>query len=121
MRYLRTTLATDWPEENASWQIRVQKKFLFFVPEANPDYEAKLCFIREWFVEFDENGRPGREIGLDQNGEPVLGGPDDKNYGFWLDTNMTFSDFEGSEIEVELFEAAWARIFGDPASIDTAS
>lgn len=106
MRYLRTTLATDWPK-NEPWQVRVAKTLLFFVPEANPDYESVLHLVREWFVEFDDDDRPLREIGLDENGSPVICGPNDRNIGFWLDAHISYSEFKGTEISAELFEATW--------------
>ena len=110
MPVLRTTLATDFPEETPR-SVTVIKKLLFFVPEANPDYEPKLHLVKEWLVEFDSKGEPGREIGLGGNGSPVLAGPDDRNYGFWLDTGMLMKDFEGTEVSVERFEQTWAEYF----------
>jgi hypothetical protein len=79
-----------------------------FIPEANPDYAFDQ--VREWLIEFDEDGVPGREVGLDGSGEPVLAGPDGRNYGFWLDTNMRYEDFTGDEVTAEVFERAWRRL-----------
>ena len=75
---------------------------------ANPDYRPRLHLVREWFVEIGDDSLPWREIGLNGAGEPVLAGPDDRNYGFWLDTNMTLAEFSGEPISQEEFEAVWS-------------
>jgi len=75
---------------------------------ANPDYRPRLHLVREWFVEIGDDSLPWREIGLNGAGEPVLAGPDDRNYGFWLDTNMTLADFVGEPVTREQFEDVWS-------------
>ena len=104
MKYLRTKQATDWPDERSA-RKGVAKFLSKLVPEANPDYQFHL--VQEWLVEFDDEGQPGREIGLGANEAPVLAGPNERNYGFWLDTNMLYGDFEGADIDQETFEQAW--------------
>ena len=110
MHYLRTTLATDWELEKCLSQ-RVIEKVLWFIPKSNPDYESKLPFVKEWLIEFDENGLPHREIGLDQNGDLVLFGPNSNNYGFWLDTNMLYEDMKGSTCSPEIFNKIWREVW----------
>jgi hypothetical protein len=105
-------VATDWPTESDTL-ARILRVLLFFIPRANPDYESVLPQVREWLIEFDEAGQPWREIGLDAVGTPVLSGPDSRNYGFWLDTNMRLPDFEGQEISADLFEELWLRRAGE--------
>ena len=106
MQYLRTTLATDWKLEK-TLSLRVIEKILWFIPKANPDYENKLHLVKEWVIEFDESGLPDREIGLDLNGNLVLSGPNSNNYGFWLDSNMLFKDFQGTNCSAEFFDQTW--------------
>ncbi|MCU7845917.1 MAG: hypothetical protein KZQ93_18950 [Candidatus Thiodiazotropha sp. (ex Monitilora ramsayi)] len=108
MKYLRTTLATDWDEEK-SLSERVLETVLFFVPKANPGYENKMHLVKEWMVEFDEENKPFREIALDNKGHPVFSGPSEESYGFWLDTDMTYPDFEGSEVQSYEFEKLWVK------------
>ena len=110
MPVLRTTLATDFPEATPR-SVTILKKLLFFIPEANPGYESDLHLVKEWWVEFDSEGRPDREIGLSGNGSPILAGPDEHNYGFWHDTGLLMNDFEGTEVPVERFEKVWAEYF----------
>ncbi len=66
-----------------------------------------MHLVREWLIEFGDDGLPWREIGLDESGAPVLAGPDARNYGFWLDTNMTIKDFDGEPVAEEEFERIW--------------
>jgi hypothetical protein len=86
--------------------------------DANPDYSPRLHLVREWFVEIGDDSLPWREIGLNGDGEPVLAGPDDRNHGFWLDTNTTFADFSGEPISQEEFEAVWSdfQVRGFPSA-----
>src|SRR5687768_2350812 len=98
MPFLRTKLATDWPKDlGQSTGERIIRGLLWFVPEANPDYNGKMHLVHEWLIEFDAEGDPSREIGVDAAGKPVLAGPDARNFGFWLDTNMQFKDFSDGE------------------------
>ena len=108
MKYLRTNLATDWKKEKNS-SVRVFEKLLWFIPKSNPGYEGKLHLVNEWLVEFGDDNLPAREIGLNKNGVPILAGPSKGSYGFWLDTNMTFQDFDDQEIEADEFEKLWAQ------------
>ena len=104
MKYIRTDLATDWPEKECL-KVRLIRKVLFFIPEANPSYRTKMHKIKEWLVEFDEEGNPWREIGIGSNGHPVVAGPSETDYGFWCDIHMTYDDFPRNSIERNEFEA----------------
>ena len=66
-----------------------------------------MHLVDEWMIEFDEYNNPIREIALDSKAYPVFGGPSEENYGFWLDTNMKYSDFIGNEVESSEFEKLW--------------
>lgn len=108
LRFLRTKLATDWPEGKGLKDKLIDAVF-FFIPKGNPGYEDKMHLINEWFVEFGDDGTPGREIGIGKDGQVVIAGPSDRDYGFWLDTNMKYDDFEGEEIPEEIFEKYWVK------------
>ena len=103
-RYVSTQLATDW--ELPDWKTRVLERFLFFIPKANPNYEHRLHLVCRWLIEF-ESGRPCREVGIGPDDSVVLAGPTGADYGFWLDTNMEYDDFEGEEISEQIFERYW--------------
>lgn len=69
---------------------KISNKFL-----SNPDFEAKLQDVIQWYLEYDENNNePWREIGLDSNNQIIVKMPDERNYGFWIDTNLTIEDFK---------------------------
>ncbi len=109
MRYLRTNEATDWPKENR-WKEKLINVILFFVPRANPDYENKMYLVKSWLIEFVENEGeliPWREIALDKEDKPIFAGPSERNYGFWLDTNMKYEDFDGDPVNKDEFERYW--------------
>ncbi len=88
------------------------KVLFFFIPRANPDNDPKLYLVRQWLIEFDDEGVPEREVGLGVDGKPVFAAPDKRNWGFWVDSDMTFSSFERNEITVEEFDQAWAECLG---------
>lgn len=106
MKYLRTTMATNWSPDKTLLDTVVEK-LLFFIPKSNPDYENKLHLVREWLIEFDEDDLPNREVALDQDGKFVLCGPNSTNYGFWLDASMKFQDFKGTVCTPEYFKSMW--------------
>jgi len=108
MKYLRTKLATDWSEARGL-STKVFKMLLSFIPQVNPGYDGKLHLVKEWFVEFDDENLPWREIALDSNGKILFAGPSEENYGFWLDTNMKYNDFEGETINAKDFEVLWSE------------
>ena len=123
MKYISTNMATDWPVKEP-WQSKVLKTILFFIPKANPGYEPKIHLVKKWLIEFEEeDGKllPWREIGLDSNGTPVIAGPDKENYGFWLDTNMEYKDFEGEPIDKDEFEKVWKLTGIEAIKIDKES
>lgn len=108
MPFIKTSLATDWCE-NKTFSIRILEVVLFFIPKANPGYDGKMHLLHEWFIEFDENGSPWREVGIDINGAPLFSGPSDKDCGFWLDSNMKQDDFIGLSIGKKEFEKIWEK------------
>jgi hypothetical protein len=101
MLYLRTELATDFSEPTSWWQR------LTAVDTANPSYRGQYHRIRCWLIEFDDDGNPWREIGLDAQGAVVVAGPSRSDSGFWLDTNMRYADFAGEPVAQEYFERMW--------------
>jgi len=109
MPYLRTRQGTDFSAETLFAERAVRVALTAFIPSANPDYDGKLHLVSEWLIECDESGTPWREVGVGNNGVPVVSGPDDRNYGFWCDTNMKFQDFEAEALTKEEFEAMWHR------------
>ena len=106
MHYIRTKQATDFPEKE-DFVVKILRILLFFIPESNPSYRNKLHLVKEWLIEFGDDGYPNREIGIGINKTPVLAGPGSNDYGFWLDTNLVYSDFKEEEIDKESFESKW--------------
>lgn len=103
VRYPRATKATGFSKRGAL--DTALRALLFFIPRTNPDYDQRLQEVTAWLVEFDDDGLPVREIGLDGAGCPVVCGPNERNYG----TSMRFDDVTGDEIRHHEFERAWAK------------
>jgi hypothetical protein len=91
----------------------VVKVLSTFVPKGNPDFNHLIELIKTWAVEFDvEEGLVWREIGYDKNGNAIAAMSDDKNYGFWPDTQLTLDDYEGFNpipMAFEKFESEWTK------------
>ena len=104
MIYLRSNKATNWEKPGLLDKLLTPIKKRIY---SNPDYEKVFPELVEWLIEFDDDKMPYREIGLNKAGAPILAGPNEKNYGFWLDTNMKLNDFENEIIEKEYFEIKW--------------
>lgn len=102
MPFLSTQLATDARAPSNWWE-----RLLASIETANPSYRGKYHRVSSWLIEFDEEGMPLREIGLDSDGAVVLAGPSKNDYGFWLDTNMRYTDFPGEAVAQDYFEQMW--------------
>ena len=93
------------------WKVRLIKKILFFIPRSNPDTEKLYPQVRTWALELSDEGWPQREIGLNNDGEPLFCTPNSRNTGFW--TDMAAKTFEPSELGTlsdQEFERLWNRI-----------
>lgn len=106
-RYIKTYLATSFEKSSSKSKNGLELVLSLFIPQTNSGYEKNLHCVKAWLIEFDEHGRPAREIGVNENDQVILAGPNEENYGYWLDTNMTISDFDGEPVSKELFEQLW--------------
>lgn len=107
MHYGSTTEATDFAPPDA--KERLVRMVLWFVPRANPDYETLFAHVRKWHVEVDDSGRVQREIAVADDGRPLFAAPDDRNLGFWPDSDKTFSKSELTPLSASEFEQLWSR------------
>lgn len=87
-------------------------KYVFRNLIANPDFEDKFEYVAQWYIEYDDvkDNVSCREIGLDSDGNIIVKMSDERNYGYWLDTNCELIDFEkmgAQRIEKEKFECLW--------------
>lgn len=108
MIYGSTTLATDFVSD--SWKEKLLRVLLFFIPRGSPDHEKLYPLVRKWYLEIDETGDPVREIGLDAEGRPLFGAPDDRNLGFWTDSPKEFQPSELYSMLAEEFEKLWQAV-----------
>ena len=110
MKYLKTTKATSWDKE-VSLAEKILKLIFWFIPNPNRENEKKYHLLNEWYIEFNEDDEPLREIGIDKDGNPILAsGAGIYGLGFWLDTDMHYNDFldkESSVISEEEFKKMW--------------
>lgn len=97
--------------------IKKTLKFIaeLVIPKANPDFENKITSVNSWLLEFlDKDSIPYREIGLGNNDEVLLKLPYKKNYGYWIDSDLTYYDFEKlfniEYITPEYFEEKWDKM-----------
>ncbi|SEW08964.1 hypothetical protein SAMN04487850_1575 [Prevotella aff. ruminicola Tc2-24] len=94
---------------------RVLSKFLriiFFWED--PDFGELYSLVETWYIEYDEiDEQDGayREVGRDAYGRIIVKDPDERNSGFWSDTNMGLNDYikqmHAEYISKEEFEAVW--------------
>ncbi len=110
--YLKIELEeTIKPKRSSFFKTLLWKFLSTIIPKANPDFENQIQNINIWLIEFDENGIPEREIGLDKDEKTVMIMPWKDNYGYWIDNNFKLQDFKNgfkySEIDKEYFESRW--------------
>jgi hypothetical protein len=96
MLFLHTKMGTDFPVRPT------------LIDTANPSYRDKHHLVHSCLIEFDDDGQPWREVGLDELGVVVVAGPSKTDYGFWLDSKMQYADFVGTAVTQEYFEQTWA-------------
>jgi len=108
MIYGSTLLATSFGPD--CWQVRLWRALLFFIPRANPDNEPLYRHVKKWYLELDDSGVPAREIGLDSDGRPLFGAPDERNFGFWTDSTEAFQHDQLSPVSPDEFERLWHEI-----------
>jgi hypothetical protein len=106
--YGTTTLATPMPSDD--WRVRAIRVLLWFVPRSNPDNEPLYPRVARWALEIDDNGRVSREIGLDASGFPLFGAPHERNFGFFTDSDTTFSTADLVPLEQSEFEKWWSSL-----------
>ena len=64
--------------------------------------------VATWHVETDAStGKPLREVGLDSASRVVVIGPWLDNYGFIVDSPVTFNPAEYQQLSAEQFEQEW--------------
>jgi len=107
MLYGSTTLATDFSQD--SWQVKALGFVLSFIPKASPDNEKLYPLVKKWCLVIDDNGMVNREIGLDAIGRPLFASPNQRNLGFWPDTDKKFDKSELDLISAEQFETLWQQ------------
>ena len=106
--YGTTTLGTPIPADD--WRVRAIRILLWFLPRANPDYERLFPRVAKWFLEVDDSGKPCREIGLDRTGAPLFAMPDDRNFGYFADSDATFAQADLTPADQSDFERMWASV-----------
>jgi len=84
------------------------------IPNANPDFDQVICQVKIWLLEFNRDGKPSREIGLDKDRIEICKMPFENNYGYWCDNNFLLSDFKNKfsyrAITSNDFESSWRKI-----------
>ena len=89
----------------------LEKLTSIVIPKANPDFDKKISNIETWLIEFDEEGIPIREIGINNQNEPIMVMPWKNNYGFWTDSKLKYFDFKElfkfQKIDKNEFENNW--------------
>ena len=90
----------------------VERVIRKFIPAANPDIEGLIEKTRYWWLEYDELGAPQREIGFDENKEPVVLAPVGENTGFLVDSSDNWLNYkEQSKEAAEGFESTWQSLW----------
>lgn len=116
MKYFKFRLVKKQLELNKKKSIvsKVLEFFFSFIPKSNPEFNDLIEFVDVWYIEYDdENDCVEKEIGLNANYETILKMPYKNEYGYWLDTDMKFQDFESTfnieKIDGLEFEKKWNK------------
>jgi len=110
MKYYSTTLCTNWTKEEMNRPIIRILYFIFYFFRANPDNEKFYPQVKKWFLEIGEDGLAAREIGIDEDDNPLFSAPNDRNWGFFTDSDEGFEDDDLVSIDMNEFEDMWSRL-----------
>lgn len=105
MRHGSTLQATDFRPPD--WRLKAIKAVLFFIPEANPDSEGLYPQVKQWVLEVEDDGTPVREVALGESGCVLFRAPEDRNVGFWTDSDAKFAAEDLIPISGAQFEEFW--------------
>ena len=92
--------------------LNVVKKAL---PIANPDFEEAIQNVTTWYVEYDDTvyNHVLREIGQDAKNNIIVKMPDERNRGFWADSDFdlsVYASFNLTYISKIEFEKLWNSV-----------
>jgi hypothetical protein len=108
MRYLQINTG-PWTTKPLPWWCKLLK---LIIPAANPDLEKYYFQTRAWWLEVEDNGKPKREIGFDENRIPIVIGPLGRNFGFLTDSSDDWRDPKEDSAEVARdFQKIWESIW----------
>jgi len=95
MVYIEINVPAKTEAKIAKFKKVIRRLIWLIIPKANPDFDHKIQLVSKWLLEFEDNSSiPSREIGLDQDGNVIVKMPYKKNYGYWIDNNLKYSDFQ---------------------------
>ena len=119
IKFKTDDIITNSGQRTESWLTRTVENSLTkiltaIIPKANPDFDGKIANVRQWILEVDEeDGRPEREIGLDDNGKVMMIMPWKDNHGFWTDSPVQIDELAKSQemnfVDKEEFERLWTE------------
>ena len=115
MVYFKFLFNNKINEEKTSFKEKVIGFILSHVlPNANPDFDNRYKDVVTWYIEYDDkNCCPCREVGVDLNDNAIVMAPYKKNYGYWMDTNMTIETYTNQYdiiyINKNIFENIWEK------------
>jgi hypothetical protein len=116
MKYLKfveeSVIHTDSNE--SFWEKLLWIILSLIFPDSNPDFSQLYGYVETWYIEYDETDEKDgtlREVGRDTYGRIIVKDPDERNYGYWNDTNFGINDFieqmHAEFISKEEFESVW--------------
>ena len=80
------------------------------IPDGNPHWKWRYEKAEYWWIEADDDGSPVREIGFGPTGEAVVISPLGENYGFIIDSNVSFESWPNDAGVQTEFERFWGEV-----------
>lgn len=114
-RYLEIDTGPPTGDTKLPMWVRLLQKVL---PSANPDLEQLIGQAQVWWLEVDDDGEPLREIGFDPNGQAIVLGPVEGNFGFLIDAGNWNDSTQDSLRASREFDAVWTSLWPRFADLD---
>lgn len=108
MNYIEIDVG-EWNKVKEPLIVRALKKI---IPSSNPDLEELIYEAQKWWLEYNEEGVPQREIGFNSNSEPVVLFPVGENFGFLIESSSNWLGYKQQSTEVaNSFEKVWQNLW----------
>ena len=108
MNYIEINLE-EWRDDNPSFLEKIMRKL---VSLDNSAFDLLVSETKYWWLEYDDEGVQKREIGFNEDWEPIVLAPVGETKGFLIECADNWLDYKGhSDVANENFDPLWQKLW----------